>query len=215
MKKFHSIVIFLTTVFCYCIWITLKELSTIHPIGITILAATSSIGVYRTIFNLSAYSVKKWKRIKKIILRDSYFEGTWAGFYYGVNGKVRFFIENFEQDIDNLKMKGITYNENQQFHSTYFSDYININQNKNEINYLYTVQSANEYTDGIGLARFDYFHDTDSPYPSKLLGTTKDKHLNKQCIGFEIKISDEILDGTENIIKAVEIYEKYKDKIQS
>lgn len=65
MKKFHSIVIFLTTVFCYCIWITLKELSTIHPIGITILAATSSIGVYRTIFNLSAYSVKKWKRIKK------------------------------------------------------------------------------------------------------------------------------------------------------
>lgn len=112
-------------------------------------------------------------------------------------------------------MKGITYNENQQFHSTYFSDYININQNKNEINYLYTVQSANEYTDGIGLARFDYFHDTDSPYPSKLLGTTKDKHLNQQCIGFEIKISDEILDGTENIIKAVEVYEKYKDKIQS
>lgn len=213
MKKFHSIVIFITTTLCFSLWIALKNLALIHPLGITLLAATSSMGIYKLTFNTLSLLMRKSKSIKKSILGKSYLEGTWAGFYYGVSGNVRFFIETFEQDIDSLKMKGITYNETQKFHNTYFSDYININLNKKEINYLYTVQSSQENTDGTGLARFDFYYKENSSFPYKLLGITKDRHLTKQCTGFEIKISDKILDGTENIIKAIEVYEKYKDRI--
>jgi len=213
MKQFHSIVIFITTILCFSLWIALKNFSLTYPLGITILAATSSIGIYKLTFNSLSFLMRKHKWIKKLILKKSYFEGTWAGFYYGVNGNIRFFIETFEQDIDHLKMKGITYDETQKFHNTYFSEFINISIDKKEINYLYTVQSSKENTDGIGLARFNFYYENNSSYPYKLLGITKDRHLAKQCIGFEIKISDDILDGTENITKAMEIYEQYKDKI--
>lgn len=110
-------------------------------------------------------------------------------------------------------MKGTTFDNMHKFHNTYFSDYININLSKKEINYLYTMQSSKTNTDGIGIARFNFYHKDKTSYPTTLLGTTKDKHLIQQCKGFEIKISDEILDATQYIYKSVEVYKEYKNKI--
>lgn len=218
--RFNSIVISLTTLVVFGIWLLISKLLLTNPewfknpdnnlynfLGI-ILTAFMSIGVYRIFLNLCSYLVNNSLFIRKMIFKSSFLEGTWVGFYIGVSGNVRYLIETFEQNFDSVIIRGKSFNELQNFHSTWISDNVNIDVNRGKLSYHYKVESPNETSDHNGIAFFNFERKTKKTAPHELIGFSADLHLSKKCKAVEIKVSDETTIKLEIALqKAKELYE--------
>ncbi len=109
--KLHTISLSVATTIVLTLWVQLPRLTNLNEVlnnnvlkvFIGLLAST---GFYKLAINLIIYLAKKFLIIKKVLLGNSYLNGTWTGFYIGASGNVRFYVERFEQELDNLVIRG-------------------------------------------------------------------------------------------------------------
>ncbi len=64
-------------------------------------------------------------------------EGVWIGYFVGNQGKIRYFIETFEQDFDELIIRGEAYKAEGGYHGNWITEATNIDIKKGTLNYTY------------------------------------------------------------------------------
>jgi hypothetical protein len=208
--KLYSIVLFLSTIVIFGLWVILYPLKEINDIYKIIITAVFSIGTFRIFIKSIIFLTKKCVWVKKIVLGNLYFEGTWAGFYVGYLGKERFVIERYEQDIDNLTIRGKSLNEIKQYHSNWNSLSVHFDIIKGKISYLYESTGIGDRVYNQGVANFYIERDNQYSAAKTLTGFYQDLHFDKRTECKMIKISDKCSYSEEETLKAAtQLYEKY------
>lgn len=222
--RFNTIVIGITTVFIFGIWLGISKLILTYPewfidpdkniynlLGV-ILTGLISIGIYRIVLSILSLIINNCLPFKKLIFGSSFLEGTWVGFYIGVSGNERFLIESFEQRIDGMIIRGKSFNEVENFHSTWIADTINVDSIRGKISYQYKVESPTETSDHNGIACFNFERKKQNKAPDTLIGFSADLHLTKKCKAMEFKISENTTYDLEKALAlAKEFYNKNKN----
>jgi hypothetical protein len=225
-QQISTYAIAFTTLILFSIWKFISDLMISYPswfiddknqkyniLGIILIGLTS-IGVYRIFFTIVDSLMKKCRFMKKLILSSYYMEGTWIGFYIGVAGNVRYIIETYEQTMDDLVIKGISFDENKNLHTFWTSESYNINAESGEIIFQYKVKTTHEQTDPNGLAYFNLNRRSNKKSTDFIVGYSVDSHLCKKCRAIERKLSDSTkYDLKETLCKAIQFHEEYKDYV--
>ena len=212
--KFHSIIISITTLIMFTIWIKVTSFIVAYPLLSVFLAGIFSLGVYRFLTTIFLSLFRNIIFIKKFILGSSYMEGTWVGFFVGHQNKIKYIVETFEQNLTELKIRGNMYN-NKILHGSYISHDVTIDIKNGTISYLYDADVMTNTHNNPGLAKFNFERPNKESPPNRLTGYSSDLFSPTKLIAFEEKISDkttiEISDALE---KSIEIYNKYKVNIK-
>jgi len=202
--KFQSIVLSLTTAIIVLVWKEYGNMFEFPTIVVFLSGGLISLATYKLLYEILKFIFSKWRLFRKIILHKSYLEGTWIGFYIGLNGNLRYIIEEFTQDLNGLLIKGKSFNENKQLHSKWISNIVQIDDKFRKIKYMYEVTPINENMTGFGIADFDLEKSNCFGFYRRITGYSSDNHWGKRIKSIEIKKSDnfKILDN-----KALEIAE--------
>jgi hypothetical protein len=199
--KLYSIVLFLSTIVIFGLWTILYPLKEINDIYKIIITSVFSVGTFRIFIKLIILLTKKWKWLKKIVLGNLYFEGTWAGFYIGYLGKERFIIERYEQDIDKLTVIGKSLNEVKQYHSSWNSLSFYCDIIKRKISYSYESTGIGDRVYNQGIANFYIERDNQYSAAKTLIGFYQDLHFDKRTECKMIKASDSCSYSEEEALK--------------
>lgn len=215
-----------TTIVVFSIWKLIYQIMLIKPdwfkdinnekynIWGVLLLGLISAGVYKGFFSFIDKLMKNYQWMKKQILSSYYMEGTWVGFYIGVAGKVRYMVETYEQTMDDLVIKGISFDENKNLHTFWTSESYNINAESGELIFQYKVKSTHEQTDPNGIAYFNLNRKNNKKATDFIVGYSVDSHLGKKCRAIEMKFSDSTkYDLKETLCKAIQFHEEYKDYV--
>jgi hypothetical protein len=211
--KLHSISFGLATAIVFTIWTQLFKLTELNDFYKIIIGGLISLGIYRLIATFIVYLTTKSRWIKKKFLGQYYLEGTWVGFYIGVSGHERFLIERFEQGIDTLVIRGMSYNEQFQYQSTWTASSVNIDIVHGKISYMYEVGNINDKSNNNGIAIFNFDRDDQYSEAKGLAGFSADFHLGQRVKAKEIKISDKCsIDEQEALEGAIKLFNENKNR---
>jgi hypothetical protein len=208
----YSSVLSLSAIIVFYLWTILYPLQEINTTYKIIITAIFSVGTFRLFIKLMTILTKKCPFIRKIILSNLYLEGTWVGFYIGNSGKERFFVERIEQNLEDITIKGKTWDETQKFHSHYNSISVNIDIKRGIILFLYDSACVYEAGFNQGIANLYIERDNQYSAPKTLTGFYRDVHLPKRTKCKIIKISDKCGYNEENALKqAIQLFENNKE----
>ena len=210
--KLHSISLSIATAIVLYGWSKLPELKELNELLKSdllkvFIGAVASAGLYKLTIELIIRISKKIKFVKKIFLGASYLDGTWAGFYIGSGGQVRYYVEKYEQELDTLVIRGHSYNELLQYHAWWTATSVNVDTTKCEISYMYDCKAIRDTSNHNGLAVFNFVTGNQKKAPTKLIGYSTDIHIGIRTKSMEVKISDDSnFDTDKALIKAKELY---------
>lgn len=209
--KFHSIIISLTTSLIFLIWLGLNAVITKHPILTVFLSGLISLGIYRSLGILLLTLLKHINIVKRFMLEPQYMQGTWAGFFVGHNNTIRFFIEFFEQDLNRTIIRGRVYREDGSFHGSWIAEDASIDPVRGKLTYHYQTDAIGNTFINPGIGAFDLQRISASKPPVSLVGFSSDLFNPNKLLAFEDKVAEgNLLDSSEGLKKAQDIYEKYK-----
>ncbi len=209
--KLHSIAFGFATALTFALWTQFSKFTSIHEIFKILVGFVASLGLYRAIANAVILLVRRSTTVKKFFLGEQFVGGTWVGYYKGFDGKERYLIERFEQDIDNIVIRGKSFNELFKDHSSWVANHAYVDVARGKLSYMYEVANLHQPTDTNGVASFTFGRDDQYSKPIMLDGYSIDSHLGKRCKAREIKISDYCsVDPAEALTKAKEFFEKNK-----
>lgn len=210
--KFHSIVISLTTLIIFSIWTQFPAQITQYPWLSVIASGIISIGLYRFIASTFLALFRKLQFVKKFILGPSYLEGLWIGFFVGHNNEIRHIVETFEQDLNELVIRGKVFRSDGTYHCSYVSKDATFDTKNGKLTYSYDADTLNNTHINPGLARFEVDRDSKEASPTRLTGYSSDLFHSKKLLAFEEKVLDKKYKETINAFKkSVDIFNKYKD----
>ena len=211
--KFQSYVLSLTTLIVFTIWFKYNDKIHINPYLKIISTTLISLGLYRFVASLLLLLFKKARIVRKFFLGPKYLEGTWVGFYIGLNGQVKYIVERFEQDFETLRIRGTAYNDQKKFHTSWISFPANVDIEKGELTYMYELKGINEISNGTGIVFFNFHRQHQNSAPKMIKGFSADLHNNgTRTKSLEYKLSDaNNFTDAEAIEKAIVFYEKNKD----
>ena len=222
MKKYNSyrtVVFTITTVLVFFLWSLiqssidgLKGISRIYP---ALIGAIVSLGSYRLVVTIIENVLIRIPLVKRIILGNTYMEGTWVGVYIGYKDEPRFIIERYEQDFERLIVRGKAYYKDGSFKGLWVSNDVSIDSSKGIITYTYDSDMVKEGNTRCGFAKFYLERENDNSAPIMIKGFTNDLSGTGMVCSFERKIESgsnkknekELLDIAKNF------YEEYKDII--
>ena len=204
-----------TTLVVFGCWTQLIELIARYPVLSILASGVISVGIYRLIATIFLWLFRKSSYIKKRILGPYYMEGTWVGFFIGHQEKVRFFVEFFEQDLNDLVIRGKAFREEDgKYHGSWVSDNVNINTKLGKISYTYETDAIGNTFVNPGIAQFNIERTSKDQPPCRLIGFTSDLFNPQKLKSFEQKISEKTeIDSKEAFNRAKEIFELNKDHI--
>ena len=210
--KLQSLALTLATTIVFTIWIKIIPMLQLNDFTKIIIGTLTSISSYRFIATTIIYLMSKSSKIKKYFLGSTYLEGTWVGFYIGSQGKVRFIIESFEQDVDNLIIRGKSYDDSSKYHAAWVASNVNIDASKGIISYMYDCIPINDNSNGNGIAIFNFSRKNQYSKAEGIMGFSADLHIGKRVRAFEIKISDKcFVNETKALIEAKKLYDENKN----
>lgn len=212
LVKLNSIAFAIATSIVFSLWQMLLKIQGTNPIIIAVVGVVVSLGLYRIIANFIILLIQESTWIKKKFLGPQFMEGTWVGFYIGPSGNQRYLIERFEQEIDSLVIRGKSFDENLNYHSTWTSSSVNIDVPNGRITYMYELIPLKEIKNNNGICVFNFERDNQYSKPKGLEGFSADIHIGTKVKSKEIKVSDYCnLSEKEALKKAIEIFEASKD----
>jgi hypothetical protein len=189
--RFQSIVLSVTTLIVFYIWFKVGAMILINPYLKIIATSLISLSVYNYVASFFLLLFRKSMRIRKYFLGAQFVEGTWVGFYIGLQGNVRYTIEHIEQDFETIIVRGTAYNEMQRFHTSWISSPANVDVVKGEMNYMYELKGIQENMIGTGVAFFSFGRQDQYTAPRTLRGFSADLHHAGQRVrSLEYKIED-------------------------
>ena len=214
-NKYNVFIITITTTLVFFIWKYIGTLfiGTNNDIILWAIGFISSVGTYKAIVFLVHAAIKKCNLVKKYFLGNEYVDGIWIGYYFGANGNKRYIVEYYEQDFDRIQIRGHSYNENLELHSSWASTSVTIDEQKGKIFYTYSVNGLGENINNIGCAEFDFERKKYSKYPLVIQGFSTDIQIGKRIKSYEEKLVNNKIVNTGKESDLIKIaYEKFKDK---
>jgi FlaA1/EpsC-like NDP-sugar epimerase len=143
MKKKYNV--FIITISTFLFWNLYEILSKYfvitedHILLKALFACFFSYATYKTFVFLIFFLGKRIALIKKLMLGNEYLDGTWIGHYRGVSGNIRYFIEEIEQNLDSIKIRGKSFNEDMELNSTWNSEAVNVDGKSGTLTYTYST----------------------------------------------------------------------------
>ena len=186
--KFNSIILSLTTIVIFAGWVSLSDLIIKYPELTIILSGIFSIGVYRMFFLLLSLAVKNWIWFKSLVFGNYFLEGTWVGFFIGNEGKVRYYVETFEQDFESVIIRGKSFNETG-YHASWIAETNNIDVKRGTLSYTYNTDAIGNTFINSGIAFFNFERSCLNKAPNSLIGFSSDLYNPRKFKSFEKKIS--------------------------
>lgn len=213
LVKLNSIAFAISTSVVFSLWQILLKSQGTNPLIITIVGVIVSLGLYRITANFIILLIQESTWIKRKFLGPQFLEGTWVGFYIGPSGNQRYLIEKFEQEIDSLVIRGKSFDENLNYHSSWTSSSVNIDVNNGRITYMYELTPLKEIKNNNGICVFNFERDNQYSKPKGLEGFSADIHIGSKVKAKEIKVSDYCkFQENEALEKAKETYDQFKDR---
>jgi len=152
-----------------------------------------------------------------MILGNLYMEGTWVGCYISLNSEPVFYIENFEQTIDALIIRGRCYHSNNSFKGSWTSTNVIINEKEGIMRYTYETDMVNNLYKNQGIAIFNFVRTEKNSAPKALIGYASDIFKPMKIKSLEEKINDckkisncKNFDDTELLKKAQDLFNRNK-----
>lgn len=178
-----------------------------------LITALSSIGIYRILISLLSSLLENNSYFKKWVYGADYLEGTWIGFYIGTKGLVRYMIEEYEQSLDGLIIRGKSFDENLKYHTSWVSTSSNIDSVSGRVSFMYETYSIKDDKNNNGIAFFNFERENRNTPPTILIGFSSDLFLaGKRLPAIEIKL-DEKIPMKQALNEAVKFYKENKDHI--
>ena len=214
-RKFHSIIISITTAIIFATWLLLIEIIKSNPFLSVILGGLISIGIYRSLVLLFLTFFRNIRWFKKIILGPYFMEGTWAGYFIGNKNQIRFFVETFEQNLSKLVIRGKSYKEDNGFHGSWIAETTNIDILLGKLSYKYQTDAIDNTFINPGIAEFVFERSSSHKPPIILIGFSSDLYNPKKLIAIEEKISNKTMyDFDAALDNAKKVYERNKNRIK-
>ncbi|NMG04931.1 hypothetical protein [Azoarcus taiwanensis] len=138
--KFHLIVVTLTValMFAGITWVSTKTnlpaQNYLVSLSVSVLA---SIGTYFSTSRVLRWLLRRNKQVRRIILGPSYLDGTWVGYLVDEDKQVFLIVEQYEQDVDGLVIRGSSYNLEETRESRWVSKMCNLEPKKGLISYSF------------------------------------------------------------------------------
>ena len=213
-QKFHSIVISVTTALVFLVWLGLNQVITKYPFFAVVLSGLISLGIYRALGVLLLSLLRHVKTVKQFMLGPQYMQGSWAGFFVGHNDRIRFFVETFEQDLSRTVIRGRVFRDDGSFHGSWIAEDASIDPVRGKLTYHYRADAIGNTFINPGIADFDLQRPAQHRPPVGLIGFSSDLFAPQKLMAFEDKVSEEnLLDSSDGLAKAREVYEKYKSLV--
>lgn len=209
-NKFRSIVFTITTAILFFTWTLLADFIKDHLIFGIPLGAVISLGTYRLILHMVESLISKYNMIKKLVFGNSYLEGVWVGYYFGIDNKPKFYIEYYEQDLNGLTIRGFTYKEDGTLKGTWISDKVFINEDYGTITYTYVTDMIQNTNKNQGLASFNFLRENKYKVTDKMVGFSSDIFSPQKLESSERRLSKKELklSSTEKINLAKNLYKE-------
>ncbi|WP_295937289.1 hypothetical protein [uncultured Alistipes sp.] len=175
-----------------------------------VIACLSSVGFYRLCISLLSSAINKCPVFKKLIYGADYLEGTWIGFYIGAKGLVRYMVEEYEQNLNRLTIRGKSFDENLNYHSHWTSTSSSIDSVAGRVSFMYETNSVKDDKINSGIAFFNFERESGTTAPKMLLGFSSDLFLaGKRLPAIEFKL-DRKVSLKEALEEAVRFYSENK-----
>jgi hypothetical protein len=191
-NKYDVCIITVTTTVVFLIWKFIDTLftGTNKDILLCMLGFISSVGTYKAIVLFFHSAIKMCEPVKMFFLGNEYLNGIWIGYYIGASGSKRYIVEYYEQDLHKIQIRGHSYNEQLELHSSWASTSVTIDEGKGKIFYTYSVNSLGDNINNIGCAEFDFERKGYCKYPSIIQGFSTDIQIGKRIKSYEEKLND-------------------------
>lgn len=186
--KIHSFSFGISSVIIYNFWKHLYPMETNNFIINFIVTFLVSLSFYKLVFHLILVICKKTRFIKKIVLGKNYFEGLWIG-YFIVGSKVEYYYELFEQDLEELTIKGRSFNPNKELTGEWTIHKPIVNVSDSKFTYYYEMDVANSNDVTLGYSKATIYWNKFS-LPKKLVGFAVDKYSSEKQPYVSIKVCD-------------------------
>jgi hypothetical protein len=179
------------------------------PVIAYLITLVASGGTYEFLARCLSFLVNDIRWIKKRIFGSSFIEGTWAGYYIGLDNVVYYVVETVQQTLTTMSLWGTGFTESGEIRSTWNSQAMDVNPKSRTMVQAYdcTYAKTGQSVDGIG--RFTLLHKGGKP-PHRKEGFIADVTDAKRQRVAEEKFSDQILDHTEALPFARERWQQSK-----
>jgi len=208
--KFSMIV---TTVTVFITWLTLtKIVPIITPSWAPVAAVLSSVAVYRLLAWALAWLIEHWMWLKSFVFGPYFMQGTWVGHFVGRAGDIRYVVEQFEQTIDGLQIRGQSFTETGETHANWTSEAATIDAERGRLIYAYScdILTRGVVLQGVGVFQFDRADQFSAP--TAIEGHVADLVDGIRIHTLEHKIGPQLVSFTEALSDArrltKEVYEK-------
>ena len=164
----------------------------IHVVAVAI-GAVTSVGVYKSLAAFLVWAFSKSLLLRKLLLGDSFLEGTWVG--HIKRGNVDYLtLEFFDQSqADRTQIQGRSLFASGDAIAHWRSDAVAINREGKQLTYAYTCAALDKTSTHEGLGVFQLRKDGSSGYVSVLDGYATDVIDGKRDANREFKISDKVM----------------------
>lgn len=185
ITKAHSISFAISTSVVCAIWSCLASIQTSFFIINLLVTFAMSFTFYKAIFHLLLFLCEHIQIFKKIFLGQYFLEGIWIGFYI-VDNKVEYYYETFEQNLDEIVIKGVAFGKNHEYIGEWTIVNPNLNIAESKLTYYYemSVTSADDIT--VGHSRAIVYWD--KGYAYRLVGFAIDSFSKEKQKYISIKI---------------------------
>ena len=208
-NNFKAIVFTSSTAILFLCWTLMYPYLEENPTLGLILGGLISFGSYRIILKAVELLFLNIKFVKRKILGNIYLEGTWVGCYIGLDNQPKFFIECFEQTLDELIIRGRCFREDYIFKGTWTSDTVIIDEKKGSISYTYETDMIGNVHKNQGLAVFSFVRSEKAKAPTKMFGYSSDIFVPRKTKSLEVKILNPAgLEDSDLLREAHKVYEQ-------
>jgi len=119
------------------------NLSSVSYVGGLLVSGLASVGTYISISKILKHILGSSTTLTRYVLGPSFIEGTWIGFLQDedVTDRVYLVTEQYEQDLENIVIRGSAYTLDGQLNSSWTSKMCNLDPKKGKIIYNFECSS--------------------------------------------------------------------------
>lgn len=165
----------------------------------------SAVGTYRLLVLICQKVVENVLIFRKLLLSNSYLEGTWIGYVDTAENDKKHFVEYYKQDLLSISISGFCKNIDGKLYATWNSESAFIEEKNEILTYSYVGDIINLKTSHRGYTRL--LIERVNNYPHKMEGYAVDSYDGIKLQSYQMKISDKRIDIDEALLKAKEIFD--------
>jgi len=214
IAKFHSYVVAITVAIMFFSVNQLTkfvESSDAMAAGV-VLAALSSLGVYKLIASAILLALAKWNWLFKFTLGPYYLKGTWGGFVHTKTGKPRLIVEKYEQSLSHIIVFGYSYDLNGKKEANWNTKAVQVSPGQGELFCFFTVNVPYKEAPVEALGRLQFDRASGSSAPTKMTGYTIDSDATQKLIYEDLHKLDEQLLPIDQAKE--QTFEYFKERIE-